>query len=156
MSRLAVSSTPESKLQRDAFPALTELMIVNAQRVVAARGAATDVRVVRVLCFDHFAGQDIDRIVQVIERLSDYWAACAQLRSQLMFLSVKYPTEVRVVPGADASAPSILAVCATVLFLRLKAKAFITFSFPWETYSRWPMSIASLQCEVKVAYGRLE
>lgn len=47
VSRLAVSSTPESKLQRDAFPALTELMIANAQRVVVARGAATDVRVVR-------------------------------------------------------------------------------------------------------------
>lgn len=51
VSRLAVSSTPESKLQRDAFPALTELMIANAQRVVAARGAVTDVRVVRIPCF---------------------------------------------------------------------------------------------------------
>lgn len=43
-----------------------------------------------------------------------------------------------------------------ILFPSVEAKAFISFVFATETFSRWPASINMLACEVDVAYGPIE
>lgn len=45
---------------------------------------------------------------------------------------------------------------ATVMFPSVHAKAHIGFIFSPETFTRWPLSIDGLDCEVEVAYGPIE
>jgi kinetochore protein Spc7/SPC105 len=45
---------------------------------------------------------------------------------------------------------------AAVLFPDTKGKAVVSFVFDDETYSRWPLTIDSLKCEVEIAYGSIE
>lgn len=118
--------------ERDAFPALTELMVARAPHAVA--GAAS--------------------MHAVIQRLGGFWAACTQLRQQLAFLRIKYPLDVDAVPAEGA--PPTLRARATVLFPAVKSKVYVSYIFDWETYSRWPLSIRSIKWDVKVAYGAIE
>ena len=62
---------------------------------------------------------------QVLERLGDFWSSCAQLRSQLTFLAIKYPLAVEAL--ADDSGRPVLRATATVMFPTAKGKAFISF-----------------------------
>lgn len=93
-------------------------------------------------------------VPQIIQRLGDFWSSCAQIRSQLTFLKIKYPLALTLLPVKNA-APS-LKVTATVLFLAVRAKAYISFVFDAETYTRWPLTIAALKTDVEVAYGGIE
>jgi hypothetical protein len=134
--KINVVTTKESKLkERDSFPALTQLMVIGVQHVLSVPTAELDLRT-------------------VIERLGDFWSACARLRTQLTLLMVRYPLDVEVAPVE--SAPPSLRATATVVLPNVKSKAFISYIFDWETYSRWPLSIASLKCDVKLAYGPVE
>jgi hypothetical protein len=42
------------------------------------------------------------------------------------------------------------------MFPSKKAKALISFIFDTRTFSSWPISIQSMQCDVKVAYGPVQ
>ena len=89
--------------------------------------------------------------VQVLERLGDFWSSCAQLRSQLTFLSIKYPLTVEAL--LDEKDQPFLRATATVMFPLLKSKALISFLLDKETYSRCPLSVRGLKADVRVAYG---
>ena len=67
---------------------------------------------------------------------------------------MKYPVDIEIMQlsGNNAGFKARM----TVLFPSIKAKAFISFVFASETFSRWPVSIASLGCEVEVVYGLIE
>jgi hypothetical protein len=70
-------------------------------------------------------------------------------------VAIKYPLSIETTPLAQDSTPAFKAT-ATVVFPNIKAKAYISFIFDLETFSSWPMSIASTKCEAKVAYGPIE
>lgn len=133
--KISITKTPQSLKERDSFPALTQLMVSCAPDVLAGFSASPSLPV-------------------VVRRLGDFWSSCAQLRSQLTFLRIKYPLTVETVPVE--SGPPSLRVSAIVLFPSLKSKAFITFILDWDALSHWPLSISSLKCDVKVAYGGIE
>ena len=81
---------------------------------------------------------------------SDFWTACAQVRSQFSFLGIKYPLSITSDPTSG------LTVSATTVFRRTKAKARISFTFDDDTLGQWPFNIQSLKSEVKVIYGTIE
>ena len=89
-----------------------------------------------------------------MQRLGDFWTSCAHIRTQLTFLSIKYPLTVQLIPGNKSS--PMFKVTATVLFPAVQAKAFISFVFDSKTYASWPTTLRSLQSEVEVAYGNIE
>ncbi|OCH88589.1 hypothetical protein OBBRIDRAFT_836452 [Obba rivulosa] len=120
--------------EREVFPAFTNLMLQTAQHIV---GEASDAE-----------------ITEIVQRLGDFWSCCAQLRSQLTFLSIKYPLSVETIQRPD-TAPDLKAT-ATVMFPAAKGKAFISFILGPETYSMWPISISSVKTEVNVAYGQIQ
>ena len=86
--------------------------------------------------------------------MGDFWSCCAQLRSQLNFLAIKYPLDVEIVN--DEEGQDYLRVTATVIFPRVKGKAYISFQFDRNTYTRWPLSVRGLTSYVEVAYGAIE
>ncbi|KAI0344137.1 hypothetical protein BDW22DRAFT_1483249 [Trametopsis cervina] len=136
VSRLTVERTKASRMkERDEFPELTELMLQCAPHIAAASGKGIDLRM-------------------IIQRLSDFWTSCAQIRLQLTFLAVQYPLELKL-QTEDSGLP-VFRVSAKVLFPSTKSKADITFVLDADTYSRWPLSIGLLKCEVKVVYGRAD
>jgi len=92
---------------------------------------------------------------QIVHRLNDFWSSCAQLRSQLLLLSIKYPVEIVANESEEARLPGFKAK-VMVMFPSVKAKAFISFLFSFGTLSQWPISINTLDCEVDVAYGPVE
>ena len=71
-----------------------------------------------------------------------------------MFLSVKYPLTIQLLPTDNGS--SIFKATASVLFPAQKSKAFVSFILDSKAYSQWPMSIKSLQSDVEIAYGGIE
>jgi len=122
---------------KDDFPKLSTFLLKTAQWFVSE--------------------SDVTNVRQIIHCLVDYWSSCAQLRSQLTLLSIKYPTEI-IVPqqlSRENSGPSFEAR-ATVLFPSVMAKAFISFVFSFGTFRRWPTSIDRLDCKVDIAYGSLD
>lgn len=92
---------------------------------------------------------------QVLECLGDFWSSSAQLRTQLTFISIKYPLTISIVSDNDNSDP-YLHVTVTILFTHTRAKAYVSFILDMPTFSQWPLSIGSLQTDVKVAYGNIE
>lgn len=120
-----------SNRYKDDFPQLSAFLLSSAKQLVVE--------------------SDDNTVRQIVHRLGDYWSSCAQLRSQLRFLGIKYPIEIEV------SQPSQVFKAKTmVMFPSIMGKAFISFIFSLETFSRWPMSIRSLDCEVEVAYGPID
>ncbi|KAG5648239.1 hypothetical protein DXG03_006197 [Asterophora parasitica] len=92
---------------------------------------------------------------QIVQRLGDYWSSCAQLRAQLKLISIKFPLDIEVVQGSRTTPPSFK-VKVMVLFLSMKAKAFIRFVFGAKTLCYWPVDIHSLGCEIEVVYGNVD
>jgi len=132
ISRLA----PPLHKRRDPYPHLSDLTLHTAQaRVSAMKGGITN--------------------RQILQFLSDFWTSVVQLRSQLDVLAVRYPVSVEAVEECGDTTPGFKAV-TSVLFSKFKAKAFVKFIFDADTFSNWPMSLASTQCEVEVAYGHLD
>ncbi|KDR84860.1 hypothetical protein GALMADRAFT_233294 [Galerina marginata CBS 339.88] len=121
---------------KDDFPRLSSFLLSTGQQLITE-------------------GDDLT-VREIVHRLSDYWSACAQLRSQLTLLNIKYPVEISVcLPSRESPLPSFKAK-TMVMFPSVKGKAFISFVFGFETLSQWPMSIKSLDCEVEVAYGPMD
>ncbi|KAF8905455.1 Spc7 kinetochore protein-domain-containing protein [Gymnopilus junonius] len=121
---------------KDDFPRLSAFLMHAAQRLIAD-------------------GDDLT-VREIVHRLSDYWSSCAQLRSQLRLLSIKYPVEVTLSPPSKESpSPSFAAKCM-VIFPAAQAKAFISFNFSFDTFSQWPISMESLDCDVEVVYGSID
>jgi kinetochore protein Spc7/SPC105 len=90
-----------------------------------------------------------------VQRLSDYWSSCTQLRSQLKLLTIKFPVEIEVFQKSSKEPPAFKAK-VMILFPAVKSKAFVSFVFTPKTFCCWPMSIDLLQYEVEVAYGAIE
>lgn len=91
---------------------------------------------------------------KIIQRLSDYWSSCTQLRGQLRLLAVKYPLGVTVLQAQNGM--SGFKVTATIVFRNVKAKALVSFILDMQTFASWPMSIGATNCEVDVIYGPIE
>ncbi|KAH6917443.1 Spc7 kinetochore protein-domain-containing protein [Coprinopsis sp. MPI-PUGE-AT-0042] len=107
------------------------------------------------------ASQSLDEvrdttIRQVVYRLNDYWTSCSQLRQHLRLLSVKYPLEVEITPPSTKNPTPTFRARATLMFPKVKGKALASFIFNLQTFSKWPLSIDSLDCEVQAAYGPLD
>jgi len=45
---------------------------------------------------------------------------------------------------------------AFLLFPESKAKAVVAFVFDQDTFSRWPLTISAVKCEVEIMYGSIE
>ncbi|KAF7792468.1 hypothetical protein EIP86_003507 [Pleurotus ostreatoroseus] len=154
-AKLTITRTKGSKLkERDSFPELTRLMMDGGRHSIASPSNELDLRKVYNLILSLTTVNYGRYSLQIVQRLSDFWSSCAQIRSQLTFLKIKYPLSVKLIP-VENSAPS-LRVTATVLFLPLKSKANISFTFDSQTYMRWPLTITSLKTDVEVAYGSIE
>ena len=91
---------------------------------------------------------------QIVQRLSDYWSSCTQLRGQLRLLAAKYPLEVTVMRAENGT--SGFKATATVIFRNLKAKALVSFVLDFKTFVSWPMSVGATGCEVDVVYGPVQ
>ncbi|CDO75877.1 hypothetical protein BN946_scf184672.g10 [Trametes cinnabarina] len=136
LGQTTITRTKQAKLkERDAFPHFTDLIVRTARTLIADSDEKLELK-------------------QVLERLGDFWSSCAQLRSQLTFLGIKYPLVVESI--VDEKDQTYLQATATVMFPSAKGKAFISFLFDKETYSRWPLSVRSLKSDVQVAYGAIE
>ena len=154
-AKLTITRTKGSKLkERDSFPELTRLMMDGGRHSIASSSNELELRKVCNLILSLTTVNYGRYSLQIVQRLSDFWSSCAQIRSQLTFLKIKYPLSVKLIP-VENSAPS-LRVTATVLFLPLKSKANISFTFDSQTYMRWPLTITSLKTDVEVAYGSIE
>lgn len=119
------------KKVRDEFPKFSDLTLSTAISYIRASGVRST--------------------QQAIRKLSDFWASCKQLRTQLQHLAIGFPVEIVPLEGGAG-----FAARADVLFPTRVAKAQVSFVFDNETLARWPMSIRGLQYEVNVAYGAVE
>ncbi|KAF7978879.1 hypothetical protein HWV62_44371 [Athelia sp. TMB] len=120
---------------KDAFPALTDLMLRMAKQTLLQDESILTTR-------------------QIVQRLSDYWSSCTQLRGQLRLLAAKYPLEVTVTRAENGT--SGFKATATVIFRNLKAKALVSFVLDFKTFASWPMSVGATGCEVDVVYGPVQ
>ncbi|KAF9821806.1 hypothetical protein IEO21_00236 [Rhodonia placenta] len=134
-NKVSISRARDSRTrERDTFPRFTDLALLTAQQMVASLGQCS--------------------LRGIVDRLSDFWSSCSQVRSQFTFLAVKYPLSVETRSKIEGQLPDLHAK-ATVMFPSVKGKAYISFIFDSQTYSRWPMSFESLKADVEVAYGRI-
>ncbi|KAJ2928832.1 hypothetical protein H1R20_g8128, partial [Candolleomyces eurysporus] len=136
ISKITISRLEHTRARaKDDFPKLSALFLECATDVLA---------------------EDEDTTVpKVIHKLNDYWTSCAQLRSHLRLLNVKYPIDIDVAPSDPSSVPTFR-VRATVLFPRVAGKAIVSYIFTLQTFCQWPLSIDSLDCAVDVSYGPLD
>ncbi|KAI0961141.1 hypothetical protein AcV7_000323 [Taiwanofungus camphoratus] len=122
--------------ERDPFPQFTDLALQTARQLIIESSQETNIQ-------------------KIMERLGDFWSSCAQVRSQLCFLAVKYPLSVEAVQNTKTASTELRAR-VTVLFPAMKGKAYISFILDLQTYSTWPISINSLRSEVEIAYGLID
>ncbi|KAE9409333.1 hypothetical protein BT96DRAFT_589066 [Gymnopus androsaceus JB14] len=126
---------PEMRTKsKDSFPRLTSFLLSAAKEHVRRSKAST-----------------VRHIVQV---LADFWSSGKQLRNQILQLSFKYPVEIeaRQTPEKPFSE---FAARTMILFPAKKAKAYVSFVFDSDTFSRWPLSVNSLRWEVQIGYGSI-
>ncbi|KAJ3796448.1 Spc7 kinetochore protein-domain-containing protein [Lentinula aff. detonsa] len=136
VERVDISRVPEIRTKyKDEFPILSSFLLSAAKEYVRD-GKAPSIR-------------------HIIQRLADFWASTTQVRAQIHQLSMKYPVEIesRETPEKPFSEFSAQAM---VLFPTKKAKAYISFVFDLDTFSRWPSFINSLRWEVRTGYGQLD
>ncbi|KAG2156535.1 Spc7 kinetochore protein-domain-containing protein [Suillus bovinus] len=134
VKEVSITRVQSAKLKyKDAFPTLSPLILKTATSLITQSDGNLSVR-------------------QIVERLGDYWSACSQLLAQLKLVMIKYP--VTITHGDDDDVGFTATV--TVVFPSKKAKALISFIFDTRTFSSWPISIQSMQCDVKVAYGPVQ
>ncbi|KAI0067956.1 hypothetical protein BV25DRAFT_895566 [Artomyces pyxidatus] len=128
---IRIARTKEMPLKfRDQFPRFTDLTMQVAQQRIAAVPTGMSIR-------------------KVVQALGDFWSGCHQLRTQFTFLVIKYPLTVEPLPAPATGAIAT----ATVLLSRVRAKIYVSFVLDAETLWDWPMSIGSIQCQVRKAYG---
>jgi len=137
LRELRISNIVENKSRqrRDPFPLFSELVVSQAES---------------------FASQHASRTLkQLLESLSDFWTSCAQIRTQLSFLSIKYPLVLEPLPTTQKDNQGFKAN-ASLLFQKPRAKAIVSFVFDQKLLARWPFKIRTLDCHVKVAYGGVD
>ncbi|KDQ54882.1 hypothetical protein JAAARDRAFT_37995 [Jaapia argillacea MUCL 33604] len=122
--------------RRDTFPQLSDFMLRTVRHQITNRKDTVNVR-------------------QIYQILADTCSACAQFRTQLNFLAIKFPTSIEINPptGSDSSQ---LRVKVVVLFRKTRAKAVVSYILDKESLASWPMSIGSIVFDVKVVYGDIE
>lgn len=136
---------------KDAFPGLTDLMVRMAKQALLQDKGIMTTRQVKAHTFLRFTHSDA---VQIVQRLSDYWSSCTQLRGQLRLLAAKFPLDVAVLPSESGT--SGFQATASVIFRDMKAKALVSFVLDFETFASWPMSLGTITCEVEVSYGPVQ
>lgn len=96
-------------------------------------------------------------VKHVVQSLGDFWSACNQLRSQLTFLSIKFPLTIEPMSlNDDSDRISGVRAKAMVLLDSLESKVYIYFIWDSDVLARWPLSIASMKYDIKVAYGEAD
>ncbi|EIW64941.1 uncharacterized protein TRAVEDRAFT_68623 [Trametes versicolor FP-101664 SS1] len=136
LSQATIVRTKQSRLkERDAFPQFTDLVVKTAGVLLAERNEKLEIK-------------------QVIELLGDFWSSCAQLRSQLTFLAIKWPVAVEAL--ADDTGALFLRATVTMMLPAAHSKAHVTFLWDRDTYARWPLSVGGLKADVQVAYGAIK
>ncbi|KAJ8090525.1 hypothetical protein PM082_002413 [Marasmius tenuissimus] len=135
VDRVEITHIPSSRTKsKDDFPRLSVYLLSGANQVVRNMASTSDLVTTR----------------HVVQTLTDYWSSCTQVRGQLLHLSVKYPVEIEILPQSSG-----FKAHAEVLFPSAKGKAILSFTFTTETCARWPATIETLRCEVRVVYGDL-
>ncbi|KAJ3923135.1 Spc7 kinetochore protein-domain-containing protein [Lentinula edodes] len=120
---------------KDEFPVLTNFLLSAAKEYIRDSKASS--------------------IRHIIQRLADFWTSTTQIRAQIRQLSIKYPVTIE--PRETPKQPfSEFSARAMVLFPAKKAKAYISFVFDLDTFSRWPASVGSLRWEVRKGYGKID
>ncbi|KAF8632568.1 hypothetical protein AX15_001778 [Amanita polypyramis BW_CC] len=137
VTQLDISRTKNLRPQsKDDFPRLSDFFLDMAKQQIVE-------------------GEDLT-VKQIVHRLADYWSSCTQLRSQLKLLSIKYPINIEIIRPVNGEGLPSFKAHATVLFPTVKAKAIISFVFSTATFCFWPLTLDSMDCEVKVAYGSID
>ncbi|EAU93226.1 hypothetical protein CC1G_10294 [Coprinopsis cinerea okayama7 len=121
---------------KDDFPKLTNLFVACAAAILDEERDLT--------------------VRHIVRRLSDYWVACGQLRSHIRLLNIKYPVEVEIAPPSSKTPTPTFKARATLMFPKVMGKAIVSFSFNLQTFSEWPLSIDSLECDAEVSYGSVD
>ncbi|KAJ7071434.1 Spc7 kinetochore protein-domain-containing protein [Mycena amicta] len=129
-SKVKITRLEKRQPQLDDFPELTKYFFDDATRHIP-QGESVSAR-------------------RIVASLSDYWSSCAQLRSQLFQLTIKYPLHIEVLSNQGFRART------TVMFPAVMGKAFIYFIFSPDVHGRWPMSIDYMTHEVQVVFGALD
>ncbi|KAF8499454.1 Spc7 kinetochore protein-domain-containing protein [Gautieria morchelliformis] len=122
----------------DDFPLVTELMYRIARRR---------------------AIQSHDKLTlrMIVQRLTDFWAAYAQLRWQLNFIVIKYPLSFQLMPtGSGVDDAEGFKATASLLLFRKTSKALISFHIGSELLNGWPLSMDLLKFDVAIAYGKAD
>ncbi|KAJ3890201.1 Spc7 kinetochore protein-domain-containing protein [Lentinula edodes] len=129
-----ISKLPELCTKyKDEFPVLTNFLLSAAKEYIRDSKAPS--------------------IRHIIQRLADFWTSTTQIRAQIRQLSIKYPVTIE---PRETKRFSEFSARAMVLFPAKKAKAYISFVFDLDTFSRWPASIGSLRWEVRKGYGKID
>ena len=149
-----VTKSTQTKLkERDSFPHFTSLIVKTAQALITETREKLDLKQVRSSP-PTSTRATLTQWEQIVERLSDFWSSCAQLRSQFTFLGIKYPLQVEGV--TDEHGHDYLRATATVMLPRVKGKTYISFILDKDTFTRWPLSVRGLKVDAKVAYGDVQ
>lgn len=144
---IQITRLENSKTKHKEVPLLSALLLRTAKQLVTRHGDQS-VRQVRIsLNTSPYAADR--RHWQIVQCLGDYWSSCSQLQAQLKLVSIKFPL-------AFEETPAGFSATATILFPSLKAKSLISFMFDTPIFSSWPVSINSVPCDVKVAYGPIK
>ncbi|THH12139.1 hypothetical protein EW145_g162 [Phellinidium pouzarii] len=101
-------------------------------------------------------GVSTNSVKTVVETLSDFWTSCTQIRTQLRFLAIKYPLSLSSLSSQQGDEFSGFKAVVSVLLHKQKTKALVAFLFSDEVLGCWPFAIQKLQCEVKIAYGKVD
>ena len=87
----------------------------------------------------------------VVSFLRSFYSSLSQIRTQLRFLSVKWPLTATVV-DMDGEMKG-LRVVADVVLHSVRGKCSIEFVFDAGTLVRWPFSVQDVVCAVRPVYG---
>lgn len=139
-AQLRISLTSDAIQTHDDFPALTELALtlptlhLTSTPPTPRNGRFT--------------------MKHLTQFLLDFWTGCSQIRTQLLFLSVKWPLTVVVMqPQEGGGKMPSLNVAADVVLHTVKSKIKISFVFDAETVINWPFSVHDVACAVEPVYG---
>lgn len=153
LDEVSISRTEDSRIKRNVHPELTELTLRHAHRLLLEKQCENLPAVSGIASQDD---HDAHVVLQVLDTLGDFWQAVAELRKQLTFIAIKYPLDVTVASMDEEGSDEVLHMKTTILYKKAKAKVFMTFIMDMPTFTRWPLSIGSLQVDVQVAYGKVE
>lgn len=152
VKRIYRASPLKRSKQIDSYPLFSVLVIRQAEAFARTLSTTSIKRVSLHYIACSIAHCNLCR--QVLEAMSDFWTSCAQIRTQFVFLGIKYPIKLEVRQAADGS--MTLRAVASMLFPKRATRMLVAFLFTPEVLGNWPFAIRELQCEVKAVYGTIE